>query len=66
MFWIISISSIQLRWRDGSTFEGTWSNYKMNGQGKFNFANGDVFEGNYVDDVIEGDITSIIVVVLIE
>ena len=43
------------RWNDGATFQGNWSAFKMNGQGKFTWSNGDVYEGSYVNDTVEGN-----------
>ena len=46
-------NGIQL-WEDGSRYEGTWENNRMNGKGKLLCGDGDIYEGNWKDDLFHG------------
>jgi len=35
---------------DTSYYEGEWLNNKAHGQGKFNYADGDVYEGSFAEN----------------
>ncbi len=41
-------------WPDGRRYEGDWVNSKMNGRGKFYFADGRVYVGEFANDFREG------------
>jgi len=47
---------IYSRGEDGSvnSYSGTWKNGKKNGQGIFHFSNGDVFDGRWADEHVNG------------
>ena len=41
-------------WQDGARYEGDWRNGMAQGKGKFNHANGDVYEGEFYCDRANG------------
>ena len=43
-----------ITWPDGSKFEGMFRNNKANGRGRLLHANGEVYEGNWIDDKTNG------------
>ena len=40
-----------MRWPDGTVYEGLWENNLYNGRGKLYHASGDLYEGEFVDDM---------------
>ena len=40
-------------WPDGARYEGYWLNDKANGKGKFYHVEGDIYDGDWVDDKVE-------------
>ena len=48
------------RWKDGATYEGTWKDASMHGQGKFTWADGSVYDGNYKTDLFDGRKTTVV------
>ena len=38
------------KWKDGAKYEGNWKFNKACGRGKFWHVDGDIFEGEWVDD----------------
>ena len=43
-----------MRWPDGTVYEGLWENNPYNGAGKLKPANGDFYEGEFVDGMAQG------------
>lgn len=41
---------------DGSIYDGTWHYGKKSGLGTFYFSNGDVFQGSWREDVMNGKV----------
>jgi len=41
-------------WKDGSKYEGMWSNDLCNGRGRMTHANGDIYEGAWKNDKANG------------
>ena len=41
-------------WKNGSKYEGEFSNGKPNGKGVFNSPHGDTYEGNFKDSLANG------------
>ena len=39
----------------GERYVGNWTSNRMNGQGKYYFRNGDVFLGNFINDIAQGE-----------
>ena len=40
-----------MRWPDGTVYEGLWKSNLYNGRGKLYHASGDLYEGEFVDDM---------------
>ena len=40
-----------MRWPDGTVYEGLWENNLYNGRGKLYHASGDLYEGEFVNDM---------------
>ncbi len=40
-----------MKWPDGTVYEGLWENNLYNGRGKLYHASGDLYEGEFVDDM---------------
>ena len=40
-----------MRWPDGTVYEGLWENNLYNGRGKLYHASGDLYEGEFQDDM---------------
>lgn len=49
-----SLSSGKIIYDDGAEYEGEMDEFIRSGQGKLKYANGDVFEGTFVNDEING------------
>lgn len=43
-----------MKWPDGTVYEGLWDNNLYNGRGKLYHASGDLYEGEFVDDMAQG------------
>ena len=43
-----------MQWPDGAVYEGLWENNLYNGAGKLKHANGDLYEGEFVDGKMQG------------
>ena len=43
------------KWKDGSKYTGKYKEGKKHGNGKYEKANGDVFEGFFKNDVFQGN-----------
>ena len=39
-----------MTWKDGAIYSGFWSHGYANGEGKFQYANGSVYNGHWLDN----------------
>jgi len=43
-----------MRWHDGSVYEGLWADNLYAGRGKLHHASGDLYEGEFSNDMANG------------
>ena len=44
-----------MQWPDGRWYYGLWHDNKMEGYGVYQWSNGDRYEGDFVNDLKQGD-----------
>jgi len=40
-----------MKWADGTIYEGLWMDNLYNGRGRLHHASGDIYQGEFVDDM---------------